>query len=144
MMPSPDQLMNQMQCMLKGAAVFGLGVDVIEVARIEKVVSRHPDRFARRVLAANEWRRFAAGSQPHRYLAKQFAAKEAIAKALGTGIAQGVTFQQLRVLRDALGAPFVELTGVAARRCQRLGGRGVRVSITDEADWAMAVAVVLG
>lgn len=144
MMPSSSQLMVGMQSMVADTKVHGLGMDVIEVARIETAVKRHPERFARRILAPGEWGRFASGNEPHRYLAKQFAAKEAVAKALGTGIAQGVTFHQLLVLRDALGAPYVELTGVAAQRCQYLGGRSIRISITDEDQWAMAVALVVG
>jgi len=150
MRPSVDTVTQSLQQLLAGSevaesesvGVLGFGVDVVEIDRISKAVERHPQRFAQRVLVRSEWERLELDAEPSRYLAKQFAAKEAVAKALGTGIAQGVTFHQMHVLRDALGAPYVELFGVAARRCQWLGGRCVRLSITDERQWAIAAAVL--
>lgn len=143
MTPSYERLAEQTQRLLVGLTVKGFGIDLIEVSRIEMALKRHPERFAHRILTPSEWNRFAHSAEPHRYLAKQFAAKEAIAKALGTGIAQGISFHQLQVLRDALGAPYVELSGAAAQRCHFLGGHCVRVAITDEVHWAMAAAVVV-
>ncbi|MEJ2754953.1 MAG: holo-ACP synthase, partial [Gammaproteobacteria bacterium] len=125
-----------------GLTVLGVGVDVVAISRVEKVIARHGDRFAKRVLSASEWPSYMERTQRGHYVAKQFAAKEAISKALGTGIAAGITFHQLVVLRDAAGAPTVSVQEAAQQRLWQLGGTRVQLSISDDADWALAVAVV--
>lgn len=142
-MPGALRLEKQAAELLGDLSVVAVGVDIVQIERIQRILTRHPERFARRLLVPSEWSRFVKAAEPSRHLAKQFAAKEAVAKALGTGIARGVTFQQLAVLRDVHGAPYVELSGVAARRCQWLGGHSVRISISDEEHCAVAMALVL-
>lgn len=80
--------------------MLAIGTDLLDSTRIEKVMRRHGERFVQRILTANEQQIYQQRQQSVNFLAKQFAAKEALAKALGTGIAKGISFQQLEVLRD--------------------------------------------
>ncbi len=100
------------------------------------------DRFARRILAPPELEEYRESSQPNRLLAKRFAAKEAIAKALGTGIGSGVSWQDIRIDHDALGAPLVVLSGGALDAARLRGGGRVELSLADEIDYVVAFAVL--
>jgi holo-[acyl-carrier protein] synthase len=93
-------------------AILGLGTDIVEIARIEAVIARSGDRLARRVLSDHEWSIWEQHQQPVRFLAKRFAVKEA-AKALGTGIRNGLAFNQFEVYNDELGKPKLRLWGEA-------------------------------
>ncbi|MDG2677252.1 holo-ACP synthase, partial [Vibrio parahaemolyticus] len=99
-------------------AILGLGTDIAEIERIEKALGRSGEPFARRILSEDEMAKFSQLKQQGRYLAKRFAAKEAASKALGTGIAQGVTFHDFTVSNDELGKPVLMLSGVAQKMAQ--------------------------
>lgn len=90
-------------------AILGLGTDIVEIARIDAVIARSGDRLARRVLSDFEWAIWEQHQQPVRFLAKRFAVKEAAAKALGTGIRNGLAFNQFEVYNDELGKPKLRL-----------------------------------
>jgi holo-[acyl-carrier protein] synthase len=119
-----------------------VGTDILRIARIEEVVGRLGDRFVRRILTPAERLEYAASPQPERLLAKRFAAKEAIAKALGTGIGRGVSWQDIHISHDANGAPLVELCGGALRVAQEKGGSRVELSLSDELEYVLAFAVL--
>ena len=121
--------------------IRGIGTDLVLVSRIEAVLTRQGERFARRILTADEFERFAAHGRPARYLAKRFAAKEAILKALGTGVAGGLAWQHMQIDRDELGAPQVVLSGVAADKLAAGGGGRMLLSLSDEREQALAFAV---
>ena len=121
--------------------IRGIGTDLVLVSRIEAVLTRQGERFARRILTADEFERFAAHGQPARYLAKRFAAKEAILKALGTGLAGGLSWQHMQIDRDELGAPQVVLSGVAADKLAAGGGGRMLLSLSDEREQALAFPV---
>lgn len=121
----------------------GIGTDLLKVARIENAVMKHGDRFASRILRPNELLSYQASKSPMRYLAKAFASKEAVVKALGTGIAQGISWQHIEVGRDSLGKPEVILLEAAQRRLEALGGDGVMLSLSDEDDYVLAFAVII-
>lgn len=121
--------------------IRGIGTDMVLVSRIEAALGRQGERFARRILTENEWQRFAAHKQPARYLAKRYAAKEAILKALGTGLAQGMSWQHIQIDNDSLGAPIVCLSGVAARHLEQGGGGRMLLSLSDEREQALAFAI---
>ncbi len=87
-------------------AIVGIGTDIAEIARIEKALERSGDAFASRILTESEMSVYAGLKQKGRYLAKRFAVKEAASKALGTGIAKGVTFQDFIISNDEFGAPY--------------------------------------
>jgi len=122
--------------------VIALGTDILEIARVEAVVTRLGDKFIRRILTLAEQGEYAASQQPLRLLAKRFAAKEAIAKALGTGIGRGVSWQDIEVRHDAQGAPLVHLSGGAAEVVKRRGGTAVLLSLADERAYVVAFAAL--
>ncbi|MEY8712075.1 holo-ACP synthase [Mangrovibacter phragmitis] len=122
-------------------AIVGIGTDIVEIARIEAVMARTGERFAKRILHANEWQQFAAHQQPARFLAKRFAVKEAASKAMGTGIRNGLAFEQFEVVNDALGKPQLCLHGEAAALAERLGVSSIHVTIADERHYACASVI---
>jgi holo-[acyl-carrier protein] synthase len=121
--------------------IRGIGTDLVLVGRIEAVLARQGERFARRILTEAEFQRFSGHGQPARYLAKRFAAKEAILKALGTGLAGGLSWQHMQIDNDAMGAPQVVLSGVAAQRLADGGGGRMLLSLSDEREQALAFVV---
>lgn len=123
-------------------AIVGIGNDLVEVARIEQVLARTPERFAARVLTESELNQFHQHKQPARFLAKRFAAKEAAAKAIGTGIAAGVTFQDFEITNDAAGRPLLALHGVAKRLASERGVNHCWLTLSDERHYAFATVVL--
>ncbi|UXD89326.1 holo-ACP synthase [Thalassolituus hydrocarboniclasticus] len=122
--------------------MIAIGTDLLDSSRIGQALERHGERFVQRILTPAEQTLYRSRANPLNFLAKQYAAKEALAKALGTGIAKGVGFQQLEILRDELGAPQVLLHAAAAERLQFLGGQRALVSLSDEGDWIQAFALL--
>ena len=123
--------------------MIALGTDILAVARIEAVVERQGDRFVQRILAPAEQEEYRTHAQANRLLAKRFAAKEAVVKALGTGIGRGVSWQDIRILHDVNGAPLVELSGGAADVAAARGGSRVLLSLADEQDYVVAFAALV-
>lgn len=122
--------------------MIAVGTDILKLDRIDETVARLGDRFVRRVLTPEECEEFADSARPNNLLAKRFAAKEAVAKALGTGIGRGVSWQDIRIGHDAYGAPTVTLTGGALGRASALGGSRVALSLADESDCVIAFAIL--
>ncbi|OZI14373.1 holo-ACP synthase [Sodalis-like symbiont of Philaenus spumarius] len=122
-------------------ALVGIGIDLVEIGRIEAVISRSGDRLARRILSPYEWRQYQQHNQPVRFLAKRFAVKEAASKALGTGIRDGLACAQFEVCNDALGKPSLRLFDQAAVLANRLGVTGMHVTLADERYYACATVV---
>lgn len=123
------------------SAVLGIGVDLIDERRIAAAWARHGERFARRVLHEDEWPAFADAARPANALAKAWAAKEAVAKALGTGF-RGFGFSDVVVTRSALGQPQVRLMGNAAKRVEDLNGGSCLLSVSDESPYVIAYALL--
>jgi holo-[acyl-carrier protein] synthase len=119
-----------------------VGTDILRVARIEEVLSRSGERLVRRILTPQEQDEYRASKQPTRLLAKRFAAKEAVAKSLGTGIGRGVSFQDIQIEHDEHGAPKVKLSGGARQVALARGGLRVELSLADELDYVVAFAVL--
>ncbi len=123
-------------------AILGLGTDIVEIARIEKACARHAKRFAMRVLTPAEFTIFESATNPSRYLAKRFAVKEAAAKALGTGIAQGVSFQHFHTQKDAAGKPLLHFSGTAEILAKEKGVSQIWLTIADEKHYAVATVIL--
>lgn len=121
----------------------GIGTDLLDQLRIARLIDKQGERFSQRILTPEELILWAEKSYSVNFLAKRFAAKEAISKALGTGIAKGVSFQQMTIYSDALGKPVVELSDVALTRAKALGGQQVLLSLSDEGDMVLAFAVLI-
>ena len=122
--------------------VIGVGTDVIEIARIAQSIDRFGDRFLDRVFTPREIAYCRRKKNAAESFAARFAAKEAGAKALGTGISQGVSWLELEVNRESGGRPTLQLTGRAAQRAGRLGIAGISLSLTHGKDIALAVVVM--
>ncbi len=116
---------------------MAVGIDIIEIPRVRKVLEKHPERFLRRVYTAEE-AAFCRGRVSE--LAARFAAKEAVMKALGTG-ARGLAWREIEILPNRRGKPLVYLHGDAKKRGEAIGLRGIDVSLTHDADLAIAVVV---
>jgi holo-[acyl-carrier protein] synthase len=121
--------------------IFGVGTDIVMVSRIAEAWARFDRRFAERILTPGELALFADARDPVRFLARRFAAKEAMAKALGTGFAHGISPRLLGIVSDAWGKPQVALEPAAVQVAVRLGAGDGFVSIADEAEIVTAFAV---
>jgi len=124
--------------------IVGIGVDMVDVRRVERSLERFGQRFAGKVLSPEEQAEFRLRTAPASWLAKRFAVKEAVAKALGTGMRGGVHFGQITVTRGTHGAPGFTLAGAAAARAERLGAASHHVSVSDEGDCAVAFVILEG
>lgn len=116
-----------------------VGVDIIEVERVKKVYEHHGERFLKRVYTEEEVRQCRGKATR---LAGRFAAKEAISKALGTGL-RGVSWREMEIVQLRSGRPTVRLHGVAKLRAQQLGLSAFDVSIADLAQFSIAIAVAV-
>ena len=122
--------------------IYGIGTDIIAVHRIEAALARFGDRFAHRILAPMEWEEFMVSSHRARFLAKRFAAKEAFAKALGTGMRYPVTWKNISVIHDDLGRPGFGLVPELAISLVERDIRRHHLSISDEVEMVVAFSVL--
>jgi len=122
--------------------LYGIGVDIVRVDRIRAAYAKYPTRFPARLLADGEMEAFRTAKDIVAFLSRRFAAKEAVAKSLGTGFAHGVGLRDIEITRNDWGRPGAEL-GSAAK--QRLGLPEVAfaLSLADETDYAVAYAMAL-
>lgn len=123
--------------------ILGIGLDVAEIPRIRDSLTRFGERFTKRVLTDAEAAGM-PGADPAPYVAARFAAKEAAAKALGTGFALGVTQRSIEVLRLPSGAPALQLHGKALEIADAMGVQRIHVSLTHGRDIAAATVVLEG
>ena len=122
--------------------IYGIGTDIIEIPRIEAALARFGERFARRILCEPELRRFAGHRKPAAYLAKRFAAKEAFAKALGTGIHAPANWHGVWVTNLLSGKPTLEFTAALKALLDERGVGRAHVSLTDERELASATVIL--
>ncbi|MGL4395712.1 MAG: holo-ACP synthase [Hyphomicrobium sp.] len=125
--------------------ILGIGNDIVDIRRIEKTLARFGDRFLEKVFTADERRRAFARAHPAATLAKRFAAKEAMSKALGTGFRFGVHLKDIGVVNSATGRPTLALRAGAARQLESLvpAGYRARIDVTLTDDYPLAEAVVI-
>ncbi|HWI59726.1 MAG TPA: holo-ACP synthase [Bacillota bacterium] len=122
--------------------ILGVGIDIIEVARIQASYERFGSRFLDRILHPNEIRYCLSHKAPGPFMAVRFAAKEAISKAFGTGIGAQLGWHDMEVGRKESGEPFVTLHGGGQQLLQERGGRVVLISLSHTQHYATAVAVL--
>ena len=122
--------------------IFGIGTDIVEIERIETMTSL--DKFASKILSHNEKEFYDSLTNQKQivYISKQFAAKEAIAKAIGTGIRNDAHFKNIEILRDKNGAPIFNALNKLEKIIGDLGITRTHVSLADERDYAIAIAVL--
>jgi holo-[acyl-carrier protein] synthase len=124
--------------------ILGLGIDIIEVARIRSSHEKFGERFARRILLPAEIEYCITHKDPAPFLAVRFAAKEAISKAFGTGIGAQLGWQDMEIRRRASGEPYVVLHGDGLQLMEQRKGQQVLVSLSHTVNYATAVAVLEG
>ena len=126
--------------------IIGIGTDLVDIRRIERAFARHGDRFANRIFTPVERALAERRGNPAATFAKRFAAKEACAKALGTGFRAGIFFRDLGVVNLASGKPTMALTGAALVRLKSLMPHGLEaqidLAISDEYPMAQAFVVI--
>jgi len=121
--------------------IVSIGTDIVEIGRIAGALERHGRSFAERILCPRELMRFDQVASPAAYLAKRFAAKEALAKALGTGIGK-VSWQDIETVNNAAGAPQFLLADRVQALMTEQGADRAMLSLSDEQDYALAFVVL--
>jgi|SRR5579863_3505390 len=122
--------------------IVGTGIDIVEVPRIQDSTERFGQRFLDRIFTKNEQAYCLRKRRSAESFAARFAAKEAGAKALGTGISQGVTWLEIEVIREPGGRPALRFHGRAAERAAALGAGRISLSLTHTSDLALASVVL--
>ena len=126
--------------------ILGIGNDICDICRVEKTLERFGKRFLAKVFTAEEQRKALSRAHPARTLAKRFAAKEAVSKALGTGFQNGVHLRDIGVVNAPTGRPAVVLTGGAARHLASMTPPGytarIDLTLTDEYPLAEAIVII--
>lgn len=122
--------------------IFGIGTDIVEYARIEQMFVRYGARFAERILSERELPELHGHAQPARFLAKRFAAKEAFAKAVGSGLRHPVSLHRIAVTHDGLGKPVLQFDDELRSYLAQLGINGHHLSISDERNMIVAFVVL--
>ena len=125
-------------------AILGLGTDIVEIVRIQSIWQQYGKRFAQRILTQQEWQQCQQCADPARFIAKRFAVKEAASKALGTGIAQGVSLHHIYIEHDAVGRPLLKLIAQAANVATQLGYVHSHVTLSDERAYVVATVILEG
>ena len=122
--------------------IFGIGVDVLEAARVKKLYAKYGEHFVERLLMPAERAQLSKTKRTERFLAMRFAAKEAIVKAMGTGFAHGMWIRDVGVVQNAWGRPEVVYSQRGEKMRRKLGIGGGHITLTDEAGLIVAVAVL--
>jgi len=122
-------------------SVLGIGIDIVEVARIRASLERHGERFHQKICTAAETEYCSRMRDPAPFFAVRFAAKEAVSKALGTGIGTACGWLDIEVRRKASGEPFIVLHGAGAETAKRLGIGKILISLSHTENYAAAQAV---
>ena len=122
--------------------IVGIGVDIAETARVEKLSAKFGQRFARRILTTDELLEFDRRKHSSSYLATRFAAKEAVAKALGTGIGEQLGFHSIQIDNDDKGKPLLRFMGTAVDLIDSLNIKNALISLSDEKHYVVAMVVL--
>ena len=125
--------------------IFGIGTDIINIKRMEKTLKRNNPHFKNRIFSENEINYCEKKKNPYSFYAKRFAAKEALSKALGTGIRKGISFKNIEISNDKLGKPSINLKGSAANFLERKINTKkyfIYLSLSDDKPWAQATVII--
>jgi len=124
--------------------IIGIGIDIIEIARVAAMRQRHGARFERKLFTPREIEYCRRHKKADQHFAVRFAAKEAAMKALGTGLAKKIGFLCIEVTKNASGKPELHLRKAAAAQAKRLGMRQAHLSVSHSDEWAAAVVIMEG
>ena len=123
--------------------IFGIGTDIVHINRMRYSLEKYGDKFARRILTEREFLEFTEKQNKPAFLAKRFAAKEATAKAMGTGFSQGLSLHHIGVEHDDAGKPFLEFLDVADKFLKDNKIKQMHLSLADERDYAVAFVTLV-
>ena len=123
--------------------IYGIGTDIVSIERVRSTIERFGERFARRILTEAEMLEYRNSPHPERLLAKRFAAKEAIVKALGLGIREGLAWNLIGVTHDRYGKPGIAYEGATLKQVQEMGIAESLITLSDEQDYAVAFVVLI-
>jgi len=121
--------------------IVGIGTDIIETSRILSLLKKHDESFAKRILSEQELAIYQRQTIKEKFIAKKWAAKEAVSKALGTGFTQGVSFTDMTIEHTEEGKPLIVLTGKTKQVADKLGIIRWSISISDEKHYALAFVI---
>ena len=125
--------------------IFGIGTDIVNIERIKKTLKRKNNNFKKRIFSKNEIIYCEKRKNPSSFYAKRFAAKEALSKALGTGIRKGINFKDIEIFNDNFGKPSIKLKGSTASFLQKKIKNkkySIYLSLSDDVPWAQATVIV--
>jgi len=124
--------------------IIGIGIDIIDIRRIEKIIIKYGDRFIKKCFLQTEIQRSENRRNTIESYAKRYAAKEACAKALGTGLARGVYWKDIEVSNNNLGKPIIILHNKAAKILNQISSKNTRieVSLSDEKNYAISNVII--
>lgn len=122
--------------------IYGVGTDLVNVARVESLLRRFGERFVNRILCQTEVAEYGQAPQPAHFLAKRFAAKEAFSKALGTGIGEKMGWHDIHLTHDQWGRPIIKSSPALAQYLASLQIDASYVSLSDEQDYALAFVIL--
>lgn len=124
--------------------IYGVGTDIVQIDRIESMWHKHGEQFIKKILSNHELEMFAKQkTKQAAFIAKRFAAKEAVAKALGTGFRDDVIITQIGVETDQLGKPSIKFYGKTKEFIDSMGGLDIMISLSDETEYCVAFVIIL-
>ncbi|GAA0410105.1 holo-ACP synthase [Cocleimonas flava] len=122
--------------------IIGIGTDIVQTKRIKRLMDKFPTGFIERILHENELEVYKEFKNPVSYVARRFAAKEAVSKALGTGIAGGVSFHDIEISNTKDGQPVLTLYGETLAIANKLGVKKHHITLSDEKKYAVAYVIL--
>ncbi len=122
--------------------IYGVGIDIVNIARIGEALKRFGDRFRERVFTPAENAYCLGKAEPQLHFALRFGAKEAFAKSVGLGMRAGITWKDIEIVNEETGKPGLNLYGQSAALCARLGIQHKFVSLSHEKDYGIAVVIL--
>jgi len=122
--------------------IYGIGVDLVTIARFTDLIARFGDKTAKKILADNEYAVYSLRDKKAEFLASRFAAKEACVKALGTGFRDGLSLRHIAIVSDDIGKPVLHLDHQAKRLALSLGVNRCHVTISHEREHVVAMVVL--
>jgi len=125
--------------------IFGLGTDIVNIKRLEKILKKKNNAFKIRIFSKNEILYCDKKNNPYPFYAKRYAAKEAFSKALGTGIRKGVNFKDIEISNNNHGKPYIKLKGETAiflKRKIKNRRYSIYLSLSDDLPWAQATVII--
>ena len=125
--------------------IFGIGTDIVNIKRIEKSIKKNGVVFKNKIFSKNEINYCEKKKNPFPFYAKRFAAKEALSKALGTGIRKGINFKNIEVYNDNFGKPSIQLKGSTAdflKKKIKTRKYSIYLSLSDDLPWAQATVII--